>query len=72
VLRQPGVMAIPKAGHVERVRENLGSLRHYSVRSLKLPAICRVITIEDIVLVAQIRYAAAQCAIAVRSISSIG
>jgi diketogulonate reductase-like aldo/keto reductase len=27
VLRQPGVMAIPKAGHVERVRENLGSLR---------------------------------------------
>jgi diketogulonate reductase-like aldo/keto reductase len=27
VLRQPGVMAIPKAGHVERVRENLGSLQ---------------------------------------------
>ena len=26
VLRQPGVMAIPKAGHVDRVRENRGAL----------------------------------------------
>lgn len=26
VLRQPGVMAIPKSGHVERVRENRGAL----------------------------------------------
>ena len=26
VLRQPGVMAIPKSGHVERVRENAGAL----------------------------------------------
>lgn len=26
VLRQPGVMAIPKAGHVERVRENRGAI----------------------------------------------
>jgi aryl-alcohol dehydrogenase-like predicted oxidoreductase len=26
VLRQPGVMAIPKAGHIDHVRENRGAL----------------------------------------------